>query len=347
MGADATPRAALSAGLRRHARTGAITVIQRANSDLRLAPHYHSLLLDGVYVSPGLGEIPQFVETPPPTDDEIKKLVETIAKRVIRLLVRRGVLDDTADAPDRLSEEEPALAGLLKASVLGTAATGERAGRRIRRVLSDPVPGQRTGDLCFASRGFSLHAARRVRPDQSNKVEELLRYVLRPPLANHRLRWLGDDELLLALKRKWSDGTTHILLSESELIGRLAALVPPKGFNGTRYHGVLAPRSSLRDLVIPAPPTPDEPVQIEGNPQEPPTTAPSRPRRIPWAELLRRVFRTEVDRCSCGGRLRLVSFVTDPAEARRYLVHIGLPSEVPVVAPARAPPQAELTFESC
>jgi hypothetical protein len=54
------------------------------------------------------------------------------------------------------------------------------------------------------------------------------RYVLRPPLANHRLRWLSDDELLL---------------SPSELLARLAALVPPKGFNLTRYHGVLAPRS--------------------------------------------------------------------------------------------------------
>jgi len=80
---------------------------------------------------------------------------------------------------------------------------------------------------------FSLHAARRVRPEQTAKLEELCRYVLRPPLANHRLRWLGDDELLLALKRKWDDGTTHIVLSPSELLARLAALVPPKGFNLT------------------------------------------------------------------------------------------------------------------
>ena len=29
--------------------TGAVTVIQRANSDLRLSPHFHTLFLDGVY----------------------------------------------------------------------------------------------------------------------------------------------------------------------------------------------------------------------------------------------------------------------------------------------------------
>jgi hypothetical protein len=130
--------------------TGAVTVIQCANSDLRLAPHFHSLLLDGVYVGDGMSETPLFVETPTPTDGEIKKLVETIAGRVIRLLARRGVLGDDVAAPDRLAEEEPLLAGLLQASVMDTAVTGERAGRRIRRVLSDPAPGQRTGDLCFA-----------------------------------------------------------------------------------------------------------------------------------------------------------------------------------------------------
>ena len=40
--------------------------------------------------------------------------------------------------------------------------TGERAGFRVRRVLSDPADAVRTGDLCYASRGFSLHAAARI-----------------------------------------------------------------------------------------------------------------------------------------------------------------------------------------
>jgi len=39
--------------------------------------------------------------------------------------------------------------------------------------------------------------------------------------------------------------------------------------------------------------------------------------------------------------------VTDPAQARRYLEHAGLPYEVPVIAPARAPPQADFDFDAC
>ncbi|MFH1807669.1 MAG: ATP-dependent helicase HrpA [Pseudomonadota bacterium] len=59
------------------------------------------------------------------------------------------------------------------------------------------------------------------------------------------------------------------------------------------------------------------------------------------------MFQSEVDRCACGGRLKLAAFVTDAVEARRYLKHAGLPYEVPVIAPARAPPQADFDFDPC
>ena len=67
----------------------------------------HSLLLDGIYVGDGMTQAPLFVETPTPTDGEIRKLVETIAGRVNRLLARRGMLGDDVGAPDQLAEDEP------------------------------------------------------------------------------------------------------------------------------------------------------------------------------------------------------------------------------------------------
>lgn len=75
-------------------RTGSVTVIQRASGDLRVNPHFHAIVLDGVFVEDDDGGPPVFVETPRPADDEIKKLVETVASRVIRHLVQRGVLDE-------------------------------------------------------------------------------------------------------------------------------------------------------------------------------------------------------------------------------------------------------------
>jgi len=49
--------------------------------------------------------------------------------------------------------------------------------------------------------------------------------------------------------------------------------------------------------------------------------------------------------CDCGGRMRIVAAVTDPASVRRYLDGTGQSAEVPTFAPARAPPQAELDFD--
>ena len=92
--------------------------------------------------------------------------------RIIRLCTKRGLLDDTAADP--LTDEEPVLAALTAASVRGITATGARAGQRLRRVLKDAATGVRTAPLCFASRGFSLHAATRIAgPDRSDLDPDL------------------------------------------------------------------------------------------------------------------------------------------------------------------------------
>lgn len=91
--------------------------------------------------------------------------------------------------------------------------------------------------------------------------------------------------------------------SPLELLSRLAALVPPRGLGSVRYHGVLAPRSKLRSRVVPKPSQAVEPSADEVNElalTEPQTT---RPKRMPWAKLLLRVFRVDVEKCDCGGKL--------------------------------------------
>ena len=53
--------------------------------------------------------------------------------------------------------------------------------------------------------------------------------------------------------------------------------------------------------------------------------APERDRRLPWAELFKRVFREDVLVCSrCGGEMRVVGVIFDPAVAERILRHVGL-----------------------
>ena len=97
------------------ARWGSVTFVQRFGSSLNLNPHVHVLMLDGVYVD---GEdAPVFVPVPPLSDQAVQQIVQTSARRIIRLCTKRGLLDDTAADP--LADEEPVLAALTAARCKG------------------------------------------------------------------------------------------------------------------------------------------------------------------------------------------------------------------------------------
>jgi hypothetical protein len=61
----------------------------------------------------------------------------------------------------------------------------------------------------------------------------------------------------------------------------------------------------------------------------------------------RHVFAVDILRCPCGGERKIIAALTrshSPEALRRYLEHIGQPADPPPSSPARAPPQAELSF---
>ena len=84
-----------------------------------------------------------------------------------------------------------------------------------------------------------------------NRLERLARYCGRPPIATDRLTQLDDGRLCYRLKRRWRDGTTHIVLDPVDLLERLATFVPSPRSHGVRYHGILAPSAGWRDHVVP------------------------------------------------------------------------------------------------
>ncbi|MEW6752787.1 MAG: transposase [Candidatus Latescibacterota bacterium] len=110
---------------------------------------------------------------------------------------------------------------------VGAEPQSARAGQRLRRRLTDPAQGQRSAPLCYVARGFSLHAATRLAAADRERLEPLCRYVLRPPPAAARRRWLDPQTLVFPLKTPWGDGTSELVVSPHELLERLAALVPP------------------------------------------------------------------------------------------------------------------------
>jgi hypothetical protein len=68
------------------------------------------------------------------------------------------------------------------------------------------------------------------------------------------------------------------------------------------------------------------------------------PAQAKWAELLKRSFAIEILKCAkCGGKMKLISIIQDPAVAKRILEAIGLSAEVPLKAAPRAPPMNDLS----
>jgi hypothetical protein len=70
--------------------------------------------------------------------------------------------------------------------------------------------------------------------------------------------------------------------------------------------------------------------------QATPRPAPStRPRRLPWADLLRRIFGIEALQCECGESMRVIAAITQPTVAKRILECMGLPPRAPPLELAR------------
>jgi len=142
----------------------------------------------------------------------------------------------------------------------------------------------------------------------------------------------------IALKKPFSDGTVAVDMDPISPLLRLCAAVPAPRLHTIRYAGVLASRSKLRSKIVPRAEGEDEGESTKVN--DAADDAPTKSSRYwPWAKLMARSFRVDVETCpSCGGRMKLVALVQEKKNAARFLRGLGEPTDVAPRAPARAPP---------
>ena len=166
---------------------------------------------------------------------------------------------------------------------------------------------------------------------QRTELERLCRYITRPAIANERLKRNPAGQVVLQLKSPWRDGTTHIVMSPLEFMQRLAALVPRPKLHLIRFHGVLAPHANLRAQIVPSKPL-NAHQACDHHAQSPPPS----PARLSCACLLKRVFGLDIEHCAnCGGRLKIIAAIVDPAVITKILTHLHLSARAPPRSPAR------------
>ncbi|MCA9632821.1 MAG: transposase, partial [Myxococcales bacterium] len=333
-----------------YAHPGAVNFLQKFGSALQVNPHFHALVIDGVYVTERPGAVPTFHPAPPLTDLDVARVQADAQARIERVLRARGLLARDGADPELLEGyEDSALPGLWSASLLSQTVAGDNSTKKVPRLVErEGASAKREalelprGALVASANGYSLHAATRIEADDRDALERLIRYMARPPLAQGRLMLREDGKVLWNLRRPWRDGTRGFVFDPLTFIGRLAALVPHVREHQLTYHGCLAPASPLRDHVVLRPPS-SRPSRCEAAGAAP--NQPSGGPKFSWADLMMRVWSKDVLRCPrCGSRRVMLAAISDGPTIARLLAHLGLPTEPLPVAPAREPPQLDFAW---
>ncbi len=282
------------------ARTGAVSYLHRFGSALNAHLHYHCCLIDGVFAETDQGL--QFFEASALTDEVLERVQETIRKRLLRLFVRKGLLDK--EAAEQMRQWSHGGGFSLDAKVrIGP--FDRQALERLLRYCARPLFASER--LVWLEEGERLsYRLPKPRPDGQTTITltalEFLDLIalLIPPPKRHRLRYFG-------------------------------VLAP----NASLRQAVTARAGLPIDADSPTVSTTSE----TQPPLEPEHTPPPPPSSSLWAMLLARIYECFPLLCPhCGAEMRIIAFVTEPASIQRILNHIGEPITPPQIPCARAPP---------
>ena len=113
-------------------------------------------------------------------------------------------------------------------------------------------------------------------------------------------------------------GTTSITLDPLEWIHRLTSHIPDPRRHCQRFYGAYANRTRISVSPLDGQSAASA-ASIHPRQEDPDS---SREARSTWARLIRKIFEADPLLCSCGARMRIVSFITDPRAVDHILRHL-------------------------
>jgi hypothetical protein len=170
--------------------------------------------------------------------------------------------------------------------------------------------------LSWVHPGFSVYAGPPVDVSEIASMESQARYITRPVLAMDALEKLGNGRLVLETPPDPRTGATSIELDPLEWIQRITSHIPDPGRHGQRFYGAYSNRGRISITA-----RGDETAGLRSAVPERDNSDCSREARSTWARLIKKIFEADPLLCPCGGRMRIVSFITEPAVIDRILRH--------------------------
>jgi hypothetical protein len=169
--------------------------------------------------------------------------------------------------------------------------------------------------------GFSAHIGEAIPFENKKAIEDLACYLVRAPLSLQKLVYLdGHKAVLYRSRMNPSLGRNFEAMDPLEWLARLADHIPDPGRHRTHFYAHYANR--VRG---------ERPGEEQPRPADE-TKPPTRRRSSPsWARLLAKVFQVDPLVCRrCGGRLKILAYITDSLAIRQILQHLDLsPPEKP------------------
>jgi hypothetical protein len=181
--------------------------------------------------------------------------------------------------------------------------------------------------------GFSIDDSVRIQAEDSQALERLARYMVRPPLSLERMRYeVGDNEVVYERKRSNGKPGAEERFDPLDFLARLISLIPQPKLHNIRYLGHYSNvsrgrRKKGKDQQISEP----RPLPNDGL-----SDAQRRARRKAWARLIKRVFEIDPLVClNCGGEMRIVSVILEHKVIKKILGHLARKG----IEPGRGPPE--------
>lgn len=189
--------------------------------------------------------------------------------------------------------------------------------------------------LSWPHSGFNVHIGEAIAVNDKESLTRVARYMLRAPVILSRISY-DREQQTVRIGPQRSRGGEPAVLDVLDFVARLTVQIPDPHERLVLYYGPYSNASTQRRVSGDR----DVPPALQDNSTTDDESEWRRGRRIRWAKLIKKVWKEDPLLCArCGGRMEIISFITDTVVIDKILRHIGRKHCDPPPPRYRSPPK--------